>query len=136
MRRRTANQGQEAEVNMTPALDVVFILLIFFIVTAVFIKEAGFDVSQSNSMDPPVPDTPTVMIQIDEHNGVFLNKRRLDVRSIRANMEKHMAENPKTAAIIQTARLAKTETLVSVMDQIRQAGATISLKPLSNKISS
>ena len=133
MRKRSHVNDEEAEVNMTPMLDIVFIMLIFFIVTATFVRETGFDVSRPdpNEQDQPTKSARPILIQINAQNEIFLDRRRVDVRSVQANVQKRLAEDPNTAAIIQTARKANTGTMAQVMDQVRLAGAGLSLAPLA-----
>ena len=136
MRKRSHVSEDEAEVNMTPMLDIVFIMLIFFIVTATFVRESGFDVSRpdpNQEEQKQKKSTRPILIQINDNNEIFLDRRRLDVRAVRANVEKRIAEDANTAAIIQTAREAQTGTLALVMDQVRQAGAPLSLAPLAGE---
>jgi len=133
MRRRSRVNEEEAEVNMTPMLDIVFIMLIFFIVTATFVRETGFDVSRPdpNQEEQQTKSARPILIQINAQNEIFLDRRRVDVRSVQANVQKRLAEDPNTAAIIQTARKASTGTMAQVMDQVRLAGAGLSLAPLA-----
>lgn len=124
-RRRIAEEP--AEIDMTPMLDVVFILLIFFVVTATFVRESGIDINR-----PPVSDRPppaeqqvrTLVFRISEDNSVWLEGRRIDVRAVRANVERAHAENPQTRVIIEAHPRAKTAIFVLVSDQAREAGVT------------
>ena len=135
MRGRSSVQEEEAEVNMTPMLDIVFIMLIFFIVTATFVNEKGIDVSKpdpNEEQDKQDSKIRPILIQLTKDNKVFLDRREVDARSVRANVERRMAEDPKTAVIIQAARKAETGLLIRVMDQSRLGGAGISIAPLPN----
>ena len=124
---RRAQQGmggdeEDNEINLTPMLDVVFIMLIFFIVTASFIKEAGIDVNR--------PDAPTsesiadanILIAISSNDEIWIDKRMIDPRAVRPNIERLYAENPKGSVVIQADKKSTNETLVTVMDAARQAG--------------
>ena len=112
----------ENEINLTPMLDVVFIMLIFFIVTASFIKEAGIDVNR--------PDAPTAQrvevfnfrIVICANDEIWIDRRLIDPRAVRANIERLHAENPKGSVVIQADKKSTNEMLVIVMDASRQAG--------------
>ena len=121
-RRKVAEE--QTDIDMTPMLDVVFILLIFFVVTASFVREAGIDINRPPISDEPPPDSqPTAIIfRIAEDNTVWLEGRRIDVRSVRANVERAHAENPQTKVIIEAHPQAKTETFVLISDQAREAG--------------
>ncbi|MGB5336342.1 MAG: biopolymer transporter ExbD, partial [Woeseiaceae bacterium] len=109
--------------NLTPMLDVVFIMLIFFIVTASFIKEAGIDV---NRPDAPVteskPEDANILIMISANNEIFIDRRLIDPRAVRANIERLHAENPKGTVVIQADMKSSNKTLVEVMDSSRAAG--------------
>ena len=123
MRRRVATHGEEAEINITPMLDIVFIMLIFFIVTASFIKEAGLDV---NRPDSPVtqtkPEDANILVAIDANNDIWIDRRLIDPRAVRANIERLHAENPQGSVVIQTHPRSSNKMLVTVMDASRQAG--------------
>lgn len=134
MRRRRGNEIDEAEVNMTPMLDIVFIMLIFFIVTATFIRESGLDVSRPDDQEEEQQKAErAILIQIDEKNDIYVNRRIVDLRAVRANVERLRAENPKSPVVIQTARRARMGILVDVMDQARQAKAPVSLIPMEDE---
>ena len=119
---QAAGEEGKAEINLTPMLDVVFIMLIFFIVTASFIKEAGIDVNRPDEPPRDVPVEANILVAISAANEIWIDRRRIDPRAVRANIERLHAENPKRSVIIQTDKRAYTETLVDVMDSARQAG--------------
>jgi len=121
-RRKIADEP--AEIDMTPMLDVVFILLIFFVVTATFVQESGIDINRPPITDQPPPEqqSRTLVFRIAEDNGVWLEGRRIDVRSVRANVERAHAESPQTSVIIEAHPRSKTATFVLISDQIREAG--------------
>ena len=116
-------EEEENEINLTPMLDVVFIMLIFFIVTASFIKEAGLDV---NRPDAPVtetkPEDANILVAIDANNDIWIDRRLIDPRAVRANIERLHAENPKGSVVIQAHPQSSNKMLVTVMDASRQAG--------------
>ena len=113
----------ENEINLTPMLDVVFIMLIFFIVTASFIKEAGLDV---NRPDAPVtqsePEESNILVMITANDEIWIDRRLIDPRAVRANIERLHAENPDGSVVIQPKRKSTNKALVTVMDAARQAG--------------
>jgi len=113
---------QEAAVDITPMLDVVFIMLIFFIVTATFVKESGIDVNRPQAATAVVKEKANILVAIDAHNKVWINRREVDIRSVRANIERLHAENPKGTVVIQADRDSRNEVLVQVMDASRLAG--------------
>ena len=120
MRRKHGRPQDEAEVNITPMLDVVFILLIFFIVTATFVKEDGLDLARPNpdeDQDKPQDLAATIFVQITDQNEVFIDNRVIDIDAVRANIERLHAERPKAGVLISPAKDAETGVLVRVMDQ-------------------
>ena len=114
---------EESQIDLTPMLDVVFIMLIFFIVTSTFTKEAGVDVSRPDAQTAVVTESNAIQIGITSSNQIFMDKRLVDKRAVRANVERGLAENPGAAVIIVADSDSKTETLIEVMDQARMAGA-------------
>jgi len=120
------NSEEESEIDLTPMLDVVFIMLIFFIVTASFVNESGLDVNRPPTTDqPPPPDDLTkrnIVFRISESNELLLDGRRVDIRSVRANVERMHAENPEAKVIIDAHPKSKTELYVLIADQAREAG--------------
>ncbi len=117
-----ADGEQEAAVDITPMLDVVFIMLIFFIVTATFVKESGIDVNRPQAATSVVKEKANILVAIDAHNKVWINRREVDVRAVRANIERLHAENPKGTVVIQADKDSRNELLVQVMDASRLAG--------------
>jgi biopolymer transport protein ExbD len=116
-------EEDENEINLTPMLDVVFIMLIFFIVTASFIKEAGLDV---NRPDAPVtqsePEDSNILVMITANDEIWIDRRLIDPRAVRANIERLHAENPDGSVVIQPKKKSTNKALVTVMDAARQAG--------------
>ena len=126
MRKTDLSMGQDNdadEINLTPMLDVVFIMLIFFIVTASFVKEAGIDV---NRPDAPIsetkPEDANILIVIDMNDDIWIDRRIIDPRAVRANIERLHAENPKGSVVIQPNKRSTNKILVTIMDSARQAG--------------
>lgn len=115
-------QEEESEINMTPMLDVVFIMLIFFIVTASFVKEAGIDVNRPDAPTAVKKENANILVAISANNEIWIDRRKVDPRSIRANIERLHAENPQGSVVIQADEEANTKTLIQVMDASRQAG--------------
>ena len=113
---------EEATIDMTPMLDVVFIMLIFFIVTASFVKEAGIDVNRPEAATAVKKDRANILVAISDTGEIWINKRRVDARAVQANIERLHAENPQGTVVIQADKKATTETLIKVMDASRAAG--------------
>ncbi|MEL7537645.1 MAG: biopolymer transporter ExbD [Pseudomonadota bacterium] len=114
---------QENEIDLTPMLDVVFIMLIFFIVTATFIKEAGIEVDRPVALTAQTKDA-SILIAIGPNNEIWIDRNETDPRALRADIERLHAENPKGSVVIQADKESNHETLVSVMDAARQAGVS------------
>ena len=115
-------EEDDSNVDITPMLDVVFIMLIFFIVTATFIKEAGIDVDKPEAATAVVQEKASILVAIDAEDNVWINRRQVDVRSVRSIIERLHAENPKGTVVIQADRESRNNTLVQVMDASRRAG--------------
>ncbi len=114
---------EESEIDLTPMLDVVFIMLIFFIVTASFVKESGIEINRPESNQQSDPsDTASIVFQITANNEIWLEERRIDIRSVRANVEQLHAERPQAPVIIQAHKNANAETYAGVADASREAG--------------
>ncbi len=122
MRRRRSKTLDEAEVNLTPMLDVVFILLIFFIVTASFVKESGIDINRPAAATAVRKERGNILVAITPTGQIWIDRRQVDVRAVRANIERLHAENPQGAVVIQADRDSKNGLLVEVMDAAKLAG--------------
>ncbi|MCR9105246.1 MAG: biopolymer transporter ExbD [Gammaproteobacteria bacterium] len=121
-RNNQAAAEEEAQIDLTPMLDVVFIMLIFFIVTASFIKEAGVEVNRPEASTSNPVDNVNILVAVNANNEIWMDNRRIDVRAVRANIERLHAENPKGAVVIQADNLSNTETVAAVLDAAREAG--------------
>ncbi len=121
-RRNRAGSDEESEVNLTPMLDVVFIMLIFFIVTASFVKESGVDVNRPDAATAIRQERGNILIAISPSGQIWIDKRQVDPRAVRANIERLRAENPEGSVVIQADKESKNGLLVTVMDAARQAG--------------
>ncbi len=127
--RHAATQEDDSEIDLTPMLDVVFIMLIFFIVTASFVKEFGLDINRPD--DTPTSDIPTdnknVVVSISGANEIKIDDRRVDVRSVRSVIQRKMAENPNATVIISAAKEAKAKVYTAVADAAEQAKEDVSV---------
>src|SRR5690606_14665744 len=113
---------EDTQIDMTPMLDVVFIMLIFFIVTASFVKESGIDVNRPDAATAVQKDRANILVAISDSGEIWINKRQVDVRAVQANIERLYAENPQGSVVIQADKAATTERLIQVMDAARAAG--------------
>ena len=124
MRRRLSRKRDEAEINMTPMLDIIFIMLIFFIVTTSFVSEFGVDVNRPTNAPVEEQDQDEIIaVRIDENDRIYVQERLVDVRGVRANIESGLALQPQAAVVVIADRLADAGLLVRVVDQARVAGA-------------
>ena len=121
-RRKRQMDMEESSVDLTPMLDVVFIMLIFFIVTASFVKESGIDVSRPSAATAVKQERGNILIAITENNQLWIDRRQVDPRALRANIERLRAENPNGSVVIQADKKSENGLLVQVMDAARLAG--------------
>ena len=124
MRRNVAfgQEEEESEINLTPMLDVVFIMLIFFIVTASFIKEAGIDVNRPDAPTTESQEDAAILIAISANDEIWIDRKETDPRAVRGAIERLHAENPKGSIVIQADENSTNEMLVIVMEAAKQAG--------------
>ncbi len=119
-RRRSAGP---IELNMGPLMDLVFLLLIFFIVTTTFVKETGIEVHRPSAKTAAKQEKSTILIGVSKEGTVYMENRVIDVRSVRANVEKALSESPEAGVIVVADKKSNTGTVVNVIDQCRLAGA-------------
>jgi biopolymer transport protein ExbD len=113
---------EETEIDLTPMLDVVFIMLIFFIVTASFVQEDGFRVNRPPESDvPPDSTSKNATFIVTETDEIWLDGRRIDVRSVRANVERILAENPQASVTVRAHELATANIYIGITDQATEA---------------
>jgi len=127
MRKRRASGADQEHtgIDLAPMLDFVTNLLIFFIITAVFVKEAGLEVNRPTSFEQPQDeDSKSIQIQILENGEIWVDNRAVDVRAVRANVERMSAVNPDSGVLILAQQRAPTGTLVEVVDQVHLGGIT------------
>jgi len=115
--------GSEVNINMGPLVDMVFLLLIFFVVTTSFVKETGIDVQRSTAATAEMKERGNIMIGISADGQIYMEDKRIDVRSVRALIERALAEDPESGVVIVADKDSNTGTVVRAMDQCRLAGA-------------
>ncbi|MCJ8499780.1 ExbD/TolR family protein [Desulfatitalea alkaliphila] len=120
--RRRQREEETARIDMTSMMDVVFIMLIFFIVTTSFVKEAGIEVNRPAATTAQRQERGNIMIAVSDGGAIWIDGRQVDLRAVRANVERLRAENPEGAVVIQADAASRTGILVQVMDQVRLAG--------------
>ena len=124
MRRRRQQEVEESEVNLTPMLDVVFIMLIFFIVTASFVKEAGIEITRPPAATAERKERGNILVAITKDNQIWIDRRQVSPQALRANIERLHAENPQGSVVIQADEKSENGLLVRVMDAARLAGVS------------
>ena len=124
MRKISHSSDEDTEINITPLIDVVFIMLIFFIVTATFVKEPGVHVNKPIAHHTDLKPKASILVAIDSNDAVWVDRKKVDIRAVRPTLERMHAENPQGTVVIQADRESKYETLVNVMDSCREAGIT------------
>ena len=125
MRKIAKKQEEEqADIDLTPMLDVVFIMLIFFIVVASFIKEAGIEVNRpDDNQAPPDSDSKSILVIIEADDQIWRENRRVDARAVRANIQRLLASDPEQPVTMKVTKGATAGTVVDVADAAREAGA-------------
>jgi biopolymer transport protein ExbD len=126
MRRVSRNrQEDESKIDITPMLDVVFIMLIFFIVTASFIKESGANVTKPEAETYEKKPKATILLAINEKDEIWLDRRKLDPRAVKANLNRLRAENPEGEVIVQADEESSAETVMKVVEALKDAGIPV-----------
>lgn len=125
-RRNTFQQagGDDEDVNVTPLLDIVFIMLIFFIVTSTFVKEPGIDPERPEAVTAEERRLASIIVAISEDDEIWINKEQVELQEVRAQVEQLRRENPRGTAVVQADAKSKTRLLVEVVNQIRATGIT------------
>ena len=122
MRRHHANSEDEAGIDLTPMLDIVFIMLIFFIVTSSFIKEAGITVQTPSADTAENQPRGNILIAVDANGEIWIDRQQMDIRSVRAAVERMRVDQPDSSVVVQADRDARSGLVIRVMDQVRLAG--------------
>lgn len=124
MRRLVKEQEEEgADIDLTPMLDVVFIMLIFFIVVASFVKEAGIEINRPDNTNSDPSDAKSILVRIESDDQIWMENRRVDARAVRANIQRLLAADPEQPVTLKVDKGAKAKTVVDVADAAREAGA-------------
>ena len=123
VRQSLRRDGKTAGINIAPLIDMVFILLIFFMVTTSFVKETGIDVQRPAASTAVPKEKGNILIGVDPKGRIFLEKKQIDIRSVRAHIERCLAENPEGSIVIVADKASHTGVIIRVMDQCKLAGA-------------
>ena len=119
--RKNPQAHGEVDINLTPMLDVVFILLIFFIITTSFIQEAGINVALSQTQSA-TPQEASIRVSIDRHGKIWLKDQAVDIRTLQSTLRKMHLENPQSAVIILADNASDNASLIKVLEQVHRAG--------------
>jgi len=122
MRRSRRRRTRAQDLNITPLIDMVFILLIFFIVTTSFVKEAGVEVDRPVAQTAVKKDKASLMIGVDQEGVIYIQGRSVDLRSVRTHIERFLAETPEGSVVIVADKNSQTGLVIQVLDQTRLAG--------------
>jgi biopolymer transport protein ExbD len=115
-------QHEEAQVDLTSMLDIVFIMLIFFIVTSSFVRESGMEVQRPQASNAIAQANAGIFIAVDAQNRIYIDQRVIDVERVQANLEHLLLEQPSAKLVIQADKHAYNGTVVKVMDGAKAAG--------------
>ena len=121
-RRHASAESEETGIDLAPMLDFVMNLLIFFIITAVFVKEIGITVSRPNSSNAEKKEAGSIVVAIRPDGEIIIDSRVIDIRAVRANIERLHAQRPEDSVVVAADKGAHTGVLVNVIDQVRQGG--------------
>ena len=122
MRRHYTSESDDSTIDMTPMLDIVFIMLIFFLVTTSFIKESGIKVNPPGAQTAVKQEKGNLLIAVKDNGEIWIDRRRVDLGAVRAHIERLRAEYPEGSVVIQADENSRTGVFVKIMDQIRLAG--------------
>ncbi|NWG46851.1 MAG: biopolymer transporter ExbD [Alphaproteobacteria bacterium] len=122
-RRKTAGDASESPIDLTPMLDIVFIMLIFFIVTATFIREPGIKVTRPETETQQPVKNIAILVAVDAESRIFIDGDEVDPRSLRASIDRLRTENPKGDVVIQADEAADVGVTIQVMETAKAAGA-------------
>ncbi len=117
------SRRRPAELNIAPLIDMIFILLIFFLVTTSFVRESGVDIERPSAATALTKEQASILIGLTEDNRIFMDNREIDIRAVRAQVERAIAENPDGEIVIVADRGSRTGMVVRLMDECRIAGA-------------
>lgn len=120
--RRVDTTSDEAVIDMTPMMDIVFIMLIFFIVTTSFVRESGIEINRPSANTSEKKSSSNIIVAIKSNGEVWIDKRSIDINAVRAHVERLHAENPQGTVVIAADKESRTGDMIKVLDQVRAAG--------------
>ena len=125
-------QEEDSQIDVTPMLDVVFIMLIFFIVTASFVKESGISINKPEASTASQKDNTSILVAINDKNEIWIDRRKVDPRAVKPTIIRLRAENPEGQVVVQADVKSTTETVMKVVDGIREAGIPLPVISATN----
>lgn len=117
------SRSSHAEINISPLIDLVFLLLIFFMVTTSFVKETGVNVNRPSASTVEVSENAGILIAVSKAGEIFFDRKKTDIRSIRSHVARSLAENPKAQVVIVADTESHTGLLVKIIDECKLSGA-------------
>ncbi|MGI9324062.1 MAG: ExbD/TolR family protein [Pseudomonadales bacterium] len=123
MRLHTRDEGGNAAINLTPLIDMVFILLIFFAVNSTFVRLPGVEVDQPSAKSTAVQKSTTILVAVTDTGDIWIDKKKIDVRRVRGVIERMLLESPDASVVVLSDEDSRTGLVVQVIDQARLAGA-------------
>jgi len=117
-------KSKDTELNLMPLIDMVFILLIFFLVTTSFVKESGVEVKRPVASTAETAEKTTMIVAVTEQGTVHIDGKAVDIRSVRATMERFRHENPTGNVVITADKNSLFGVSIEVLDEVRAAGIT------------
>jgi biopolymer transport protein ExbD len=123
IRKSLRGSREGVEIRIGPLIDMVFLLLIFFVVTTSFVKEAGIDVQRSSAATAEVKERGNILIGVTPEGDIYMEGKKIDLRSVRSLVERALAEDPESGVVVVADKRSQTGAVVKVMDQCRLAGA-------------
>ncbi len=127
-------RGREAEINLSPLIDLVFLLLIFFMVTTSFVRETGVDVQRPSASTATLTENGNILVAVSRVGTIHFDGKQIDIRSVRSHITRALSENPEGSVVIIADKVSYTGLVIRVMDQCRLAGAErVSVAASKNK---
>jgi biopolymer transport protein ExbD len=127
MRRQSlakSSKEEEQQIDLTPMLDVVFIMLIFFIVTAQFVKEPGVDITRVDAASAQQKSKANILIAVSPDNVIWMDKKQIEEEALRLTIERFLVDNPDSQVVIQADAISDVRLLALVKDAAKEAGAS------------
>ncbi|MEA2061679.1 MAG: biopolymer transporter ExbD [Thermodesulfobacteriota bacterium] len=127
-------RGREAEINLSPLIDLVFLLLLFFMVTTSFVRETGVDVQRPSASTATLTENGNILVAVSREGTIHFDGKQIDIRSVRSHITRALSENPEGSVVIIADKVSHTGLVIRVMDQCRLAGAErVSIAASKNK---